>query len=180
MLQSKIRDLLNQKEQIIIAIDGRCGAGKTTLAQKLSTEFECNVIHMDDFFLQPYQRTEERLNEPGGNIDYERFLSEVLTPLKDGTPFCYRPYVCSKGGFGEPIMVSPKRLTVIEGSYSCHPKFCETYDLCVFMDITPEEQIERIIKRNGKEAAKNFKEKWIPMEERYFKEFNIKELCEVK
>ena len=32
---------------------------------------------MDDYFLQPYQRTEERLAEPGGNVDYERFKEEI-------------------------------------------------------------------------------------------------------
>ena len=32
---------------------------------------------MDDFYLQEYQRTQERYNEPGGNVDRERFKKEV-------------------------------------------------------------------------------------------------------
>ena len=36
----------------IIAIDGRCAAGKTTLAARLAKELGGDVIHMDDFFLQ--------------------------------------------------------------------------------------------------------------------------------
>ena len=36
---------------------------------------------MDDFFLRPEQRTEERLKEVGGNVDRERFLEEVARPL---------------------------------------------------------------------------------------------------
>ena len=37
----------------IIAIDGRCAAGKTTLAARLAKELGGDVIHMDDFFLPP-------------------------------------------------------------------------------------------------------------------------------
>lgn len=34
----------------IIAIDGRCAAGKTTLAARLAKELGGDVIHMDVFF----------------------------------------------------------------------------------------------------------------------------------
>ena len=57
----------------IVAIDGRCASGKSTLAAYLKSALACSVIHMDHFFLQPHQRTEKRLREPGGNVDYERF-----------------------------------------------------------------------------------------------------------
>ena len=46
---------------------------------------------MDDFYLQPHQRTTKRLREPGGNVDYERFETEVLQPLLTGEAFSYRP-----------------------------------------------------------------------------------------
>ena len=63
---------------VLVALDGRCGAGKTTLARRLQTELGCRVFHMDDFFLRPEQRTAERLARPGENVDHERFLAEVL------------------------------------------------------------------------------------------------------
>lgn len=47
---------------------------------------------MDDFYLQPHQRTTKRLREPGGNVDYERFETEVLQPMLTGEAFSYRPY----------------------------------------------------------------------------------------
>ena len=37
---------------------------------------------MDDFFLPPALRTPERRSEPGGNVHYERFLTEVLPNLR--------------------------------------------------------------------------------------------------
>ena len=68
------------KASMLIAIDGRCAAGKTTLAALLKKEINCNIIHMDDFFLRREQRTLERMQEPGGNVDYERVLREVMVP----------------------------------------------------------------------------------------------------
>ena len=34
---------------VILAIDGRCGSGKTTLAGMIAQRYRAEVIHMDDF-----------------------------------------------------------------------------------------------------------------------------------
>ena len=80
-IERRIEALLqSDKDRILIGIDGRTGSGKSSLAKKLAEEFFCNLFHMDDFFLQGFQRTEERRKEIGGNVDYERFQREVLLP----------------------------------------------------------------------------------------------------
>ncbi len=168
-----------KKERYIIAVDGRCGAGKTTFAQRLCKHFDCSVIHMDDFFLRPEQRTSERLNEPGGNIDYERFAAEIIVPLQNGGSFRYRPFRCQTLSFDEEKTVENKKIILVEGAYSCHPAFSDIYDLKIFLDIDATEQLKRIEKRNGKQMLNQFKNKWIPLEERYFKAFNIKEKCDI-
>jgi uridine kinase len=53
VLRKKIDELLMQKDIVIVAIDGKCTSGKTTLAAKLAEIYDCNVFHMDDFFLRP-------------------------------------------------------------------------------------------------------------------------------
>lgn len=49
-----IRQLQKEKEgldePLIVAIDGRCGSGKTTLGEYLEQVFDCNLFRMDDFF----------------------------------------------------------------------------------------------------------------------------------
>ena len=58
--KAAIEALLAQNGTAIVAIDGKCTSGKTTLAAGLAEIFDCNVLHMDDFFLRPEQRTPER------------------------------------------------------------------------------------------------------------------------
>ncbi|MBQ8758231.1 MAG: hypothetical protein IJZ20_00890, partial [Clostridia bacterium] len=61
-----------------LAVEGGSASGKSTLGALLESVYDCTVFHMDDFFLRPEQRTPERFAEIGGNVDRERFLSEVL------------------------------------------------------------------------------------------------------
>lgn len=167
-----------QQEWILLAIDGSCTAGKTTLTKKLQACYDCNVFHMDDFFLRPEQRTPQRLAEAGGNVDYERFREEVLLPLRKGEAFSYRPYDCGTGNLKEPVAVMPKRINIIEGTYSHHPYFGNAYDLKVVLQVSPEKRTERILKRPGF-LHKRFFAEWIPMEQRYFEAFSIESSCDI-
>lgn len=169
----------SDSENILVAIDGRCAAGKTTLASVLQEKMDTNLIHMDDFFLRPEQRTKERLLKPGGNVDYERFEKEVLKPLRENIIFSYAPFDCHTMQLTEKISVFPKKITIVEGSYSCHPALEEYYDIKIFLCVDEEEQKRRILHRNGNEKLPVFLEKWIPMEEKYFDKFAIKERCDM-
>lgn len=165
--------------RLIIAIDGGSGSGKTTLAGEIAKKYNCTVFHMDDFFLRAEQRTPERFAEIGGNVDRERFEGEVLSPLVNGETVVYRPFDCSKMALGEEIRTEPTPLTVIEGAYSMHPALSGYYDLSVFLDISPELQRERILKRNREEKAALFFERWIPLENKYFTKTRIKSRCDM-
>jgi uridine kinase len=129
-----------ENKEVVLCIEGGSASGKSTLGDMLSSIYDSTLLHMDDFFLQPHQRSQERLNEIGGNIDYERFLNEVLIPLKEGEEINYRRFDCSKMMICEGISIKPKRLTIIKGAYSMHPLFEEYYDLKVFLDISSKLQ----------------------------------------
>ena len=163
---------------LLAALDGRCASGKTTLAEHLRRLCGCAVVHLDDFFLRPEQRTRARLETPGENVDHERFLSEVLLPLYRGEAAEYRPYDCASRRLGDPVRVEPAALVVVEGSYSCHPSLWPYYDWRVFLTLRPEEQLRRIEQRNGAQAAQVFRTRWIPLEERYFSAFQIAARCD--
>lgn len=163
----QIEVLREQKGIVTVAIDGKCTSGKTTLASMLAQRYDCNVFHMDDFFLRPEQRTPERLSEIGGNIDYERFQKEVLMPLQSGSSFSYRPYVCKTQMLSKSVCVFPKALNIIEGSYALHPYFGNPYDLRILLTVSEEIQRQRILERSAF-LHRRFFDEWIPMENRYF------------
>lgn len=150
----RIHALAAAQPRVLVAIDGRCAAGKTTLAASLQAQLACNVFHMDDFFLRPEQRTPERLRQPGGNVDFERFLTVVLRPLRDGAPVTYRPYDCRTQRLCAPVHAEARPVNLIEGSYSCHPALWDLYDLHVFLSVGPEEQHRRIAARNGEKCCR--------------------------
>ena len=167
----------SDKDVLVIGIDGKCASGKTTLGYYLNKLYDSNLFHMDDFFLQNHQRTEERLSEVGGNVDYERFKEEVLDNILEKKDVIYRPFSCMERRIKDEYIINQKRINIIEGSYSLHPYFNDCYDLKVFTDINDEKQLENIEKRNGAEKLVKFREEWIPKENAYFEKFNIKNSC---
>lgn len=163
----------------IVAVDGRCASGKSTLAELLAMVTGAGVVHMDDFFLPSELRTEARLKEPGGNVHYERFRTEVLPALNCSEDFSYRRFDCSRMELGEERKVTGKGILVVEGAYSCHPKLGNYMTLRVFSDVESKEQLRRIGVRDGEEALEAFKQRWIPMEENYFTAFGIREQADI-
>ena len=163
----------------VIAIDGRAASGKSTLAGKLAHIIEADVVRMDDFFLPLELRTSERLAEPGGNVHYERFCEEVLPNIGKSEAFSYGVFDCSKMEICGNKTVEGGEWRIVEGSYSHHPKFGDYADLKVFCTVASDEQMKRIVARDGERWAKRFQNEWIPMEERYFSSLGISEAADV-
>lgn len=168
-----------EKRPVLLAIDGKSGSGKSTLARRLAESYQAQLFHMDDFFLQPSQRTPKRLAEVGGNVDYERFRGEVLEPLAEGREFSYGIFSCREQRITEQRQARRAQLSIVEGSYSEHPYFGSPYDLTICLDISMEEQRERIRRRSGEEMLKRFTEEWIPKENAYLHKFRIMERCDI-
>ena len=164
---------LSKQEVNIIAIDGRAASGKSSAAELLAAVLDAGLIHMDDFFLPPALRTEERLALAGGNVHHERFAEEVLPKLRNRSAFSYRRFDCSRMDMGELREVKSSSVRIVEGSYSHHPALGRYADLHIFSDVESEEQQRRILARNGEQMLEMFRSRWIPMEERYFAEYSI-------
>ena len=176
---SQLKELLTHPPEtpFLAAIDGRCGSGKTTLASVLAEETGCAVLHLDHFFLRPEQRTPQRLAAPGGNVDAERFVEEVLRPLAAGKDVTYRPFDCAVGALGEEIRVSRRAVYLVEGSYSLHPLLTLFYHCRIFLSVGEEEQLRRLRLR-APEKLEAFRSRWIPLEEKYFAAFHLPEGCD--
>lgn len=164
--------LMEKESFVIVAVDGRCGSGKTYFAELVGKLFPCNICHMDDFYLPFEKRQEDWMEIPGANMDLERFYTEVLKPVRSGRQVIYRPYNCKKGTMEKGISLPVRKLTVIEGSYSHYPLLAAEYDLTVFLSCSKEEQRKRLQLREGSRFSA-FEKQWIPLEEKYFQRYEI-------
>ena len=149
---------MQPQKPYILAIDGRCASGKTTLANELLQSLSCNVVHMDDFYLPFALRTPERMAQPGSDA-------------------VYRPYSCHEDRFLPSVRLSAAANIIIEGSYSCHPCLADMLGIKVFMDIAPDKQLSRIALRDPGHVEA-FRTMWIPREEFYFTQCAVREACD--
>ena len=162
------------KSPVIIAIDGPSASGKTSFANSIERDFDCNVFRMDDFFLTPERKTPERLATPGGNVDWEGFKENVLENIMKGKPFTYQKYNCQTGKYTTSETIQPKRLNIVEGVYSMHPELSGYYEYKIFLDVSREKQLARILARSNERMLQRFKREWIPLEDLYFETFSTR------
>lgn len=178
-LFQEIDRFLWTRTKLTIGIDGNAASGKTTLAGLLAEKYQASVFHMDDFFLPQELKTEERLAVPGENIHWERFLEEVLTPLKMGEDIRYRKYDCKTTSYSPTITVKPQAVTIVEGVYSLHPRLSPNYDLTIFLSLNERIQKERLLRRENPQSFERYLTEWIPLENAYFAHLKPASTCHI-
>ncbi|MDE7298024.1 MAG: uridine kinase [Lachnospiraceae bacterium] len=197
--------LLGQRPYIVIAVDGRCGSGKTQLAKLLAQRFKGRIVHTDDFYLPFETRRPGWEKIAGANMDFERLHREVVLPAAQGKAIRYLPYRChgaqatqkycdgkagaqaaQRSSYGmqdsaqaEAIVLPEAPLTIVEGSYSMHPLLAGCYDLKIFLTCPAKVQRARLQEREGEKFAA-FEARWIPLEEQYFRECHVRENCDLQ
>lgn len=93
----EIASLMESSPRVIM-IDGRSGAGKTTLAEQLAGELDAQVLHMDDL----YRGWNGLLDAP----------ERLETALAAGQ---YRTYDWAAGRVNDTVKLAPQRPLIIEG-----------------------------------------------------------------
>ena len=161
----------------IISLEGRCASGKSTITSKLKHKY--TIIPIDDFFLPINLKTKERLNEIGGNINYE-LVKKMLVELKQALKrnlgvFSYSAFDCSKQEYYTKEIILKDKV-ILEGVYSASIYFRELIDKIAYLFVDKETQLKRINNRSLKEKFIN---EWIPLEEKYFKHILIEEIADI-
>ena len=169
---------LQPTKPLVLALDGRCGSGKTTLANTLARQFPASItLHTDHFYLPPAQRIRGWEKTPCANMDLARLRDEALRPAYEGQPVQYRAYSCCEGAYLPTVQLAAQPLVILEGSYSHHPLLTGYETLRVFVTCSKPEQTRRLQAREGERYA-NFAARWVPLEEGYFAQFHIAETAD--
>ncbi len=134
----KIRELLEHKQPVLLAIDGYGGSGKTTLARAIQSEFPgSTIITLDDF-----------ATDTMSGADRKRFLSQVLTPLSGGNAANYQKFNWRQKTLADWIIVEPNGLIIFEGVSVLGEDFNSFYDLRVWIDCPFELASQRMKERD--------------------------------
>lgn len=151
-LQSFV-DTLDSTKLHIVALEGRCASGKSTISEKLEN---VTVIHADDFF----SKTDL--------LDFD-LLREALLNLKLGEKITYKCYSCQTDSYYFKTIDCVKNVVIVEGVYSYHHKIRNLYDYLAYVEVSKETQLKRI---NNRKMVDRFINEWIPREEIYYDDNN--------
>ena len=130
----------------LIAIDGRAGAGKTTLAQQLYQEHSHNksvsVIHMDDLYNGWHNALNDDLTSKLESI-IAAFLSkrELLIPIFNWTSM----------SFDSSQLLVPSDVLILEGVGAGQKTVRDAGAILHWLDIDSEEGLARVLARDGLE-----------------------------
>lgn len=172
-LFKQIEDHLKNKKRLIMAIDGPCTSGKTTLATRIAKRYPANIYHLDDFYLTQVAKETVNRDQAGWNSDHQRFIDDVLKPLQTGKPVSYRAFNCQEQRLLKQVVIKSQPVEIIEGVYAHHPKYRRYYNLTVFLSIEEQAQQARLLVRNGAKGRARFNAMWIPLENEYFDYYDI-------
>lgn len=146
----RIAELRVENPRRIIAIDGRGGAGKSSLARKIAAGFQ-GATHVEfDWFHLP--KDQVRDNE---RFDIQRLMDELIKPFREGR----QELVCGRYNWGylagrpDGLSAEPSRLRgvetlLLEGCGTLSSQLNSLYDLRVWVDTPAEEALERGMRRD--------------------------------
>ena len=166
---------------ILVALDGRSGSGKSTIAERLRRLTDLAIVPLDDFYQTvipesewPHKTVEERLD---GVFDWSRVRSEALEPLRAEVPgrwraFDYQSGLGKAGTYNlkeEVTHAAPAPTVLIEGAYSASPPLRDLIDLAVLVEVQNTLRHSRLAARGDKaEFLARWHEIWDDVETFYF------------
>lgn len=179
-LVPRLELLCEQKDSPVLLIDGRAGAGKSSLAEALrnalfkSRTQAPSIIHMDDLY-------------PGWgglNAGSVFLVNSILEPLVRSGSAQWQNWDWGKGHRGGPDVGNGWRsfhggnLLVVEGCGSVSKRSRELADLAVWVESDREIRYQRFIARDDGKFVGQWPE-WSAQEDLFYSSEDSKALCDI-
>ncbi|MET4002315.1 para-aminobenzoate synthetase [Arthrobacter sp. UYCu511] len=157
---------------VIIAVDGRSGAGKTTLAVELATLLRrhrsISLFHLEDIY-------------PGwdglaGGV--ERYIETVLEPLHSGKPATWTAWDWEAKHDGASRTTELAPVVLVEGVGSSHGRARDFLDAVIWVDTPSPTRKKRALERDGETYAP-FWDLWAEQEDRLLDDSHRPQLADV-
>jgi len=165
----------------VVAIDGRSGSGKSTVAEALAQVTGAVIVPCDDFFaasvsdLEWDRRTPEQ--RASDAIDWRRLKSEAIEPLRVGRLARWYPFDFLAGPRGDgtyplhrtPTELAPKPVVLLDGAYSARPELADVLDISVLVEAAPTTREARLAAREAPDFLRQWYARWDLAEDYYFR-----------
>ncbi|WP_424889048.1 uridine kinase family protein [Streptomyces sp. XH2] len=152
----------------LVALDGRAGAGKTTLATILAEHLggpqRATVIHGDDYLLPrslPERLAMDTVAGYAGYFDWPRLRDHVLMPLSGRPPADRASRPATVG------TVPRGKIVIVEGVQTARPELAAYYDLRFFVDTSADLCLRRLHDRGRTPEWEAWITRWRAVEEYY-------------
>ena len=169
-LYNKLEHLINKNSlPLVVAIDGRSGAGKTTIAQELAERLDATIISGDDFFSGGVKvRTDSPEILAENCIDW-RTVRTVIKNLVDSGQARYQVFDWEKfdGSCKEKkTVLSNNKALILEGVYSARPELRDIIDVTILVRLSETERMNRLVARE--KVISRWEKQWHRAEDWYF------------
>ncbi|WP_083998389.1 uridine kinase family protein [Caryophanon tenue] len=159
-----------QQHALIIGIDGGSGAGKTTLAEQIEQALPNVTVISTNDFIMPLSQQQDRSQQIGQEMDWQRLKKQVLIPLahhKQAKYWCY--------DVTEPMqqrwnVVEPYGIVIVGGIYSTRLELAPYYDIKIWVSTPAHIRLARNIEKDGEHLRTFWEQEQLPAEQRYIEE----------
>ncbi|MFL5505433.1 MAG: uridine kinase [Gemmatimonadales bacterium] len=165
---------------VLVAIDGRSGVGKSTLATGIADVLQASVVPVDDFFAAHIADAGWDARTPARRaadcLDWRRLRREALEPLKSGRPAAWHGLDFTggpraDGSYGLQSGLTTRAATsmvLADGAYSARPELADMIDLTVLVEAPGDVRVERLAAREEPAFLAAWLARWDAAEDHYF------------
>ncbi len=176
-----IRACSVSSHRLVVAIDGRSGSGKSTVAEAVAQAIGAVIVPCDDFFAASVSNAEWDGRTPeqraADAIDWRRLKREAIEPLRTGRPARWYAFDFLAGPRDDgtyplqraPIELAPKPVVLLDGAYSARPELADVLDLSVLVEAALTTRQARLEAREASEFLRQWHARWDLAEEYYFR-----------
>jgi uridine kinase len=163
--QSLLNELepLPQHRPLIIGIDGRPCAGKSTLTIKLAEALNAQIIYLDEFFIpQKLWPKDAKPAFPFFYFRYNEFLEGVKN-LAQGKTFRYFSHDWDNNDLSaEPTIITPDKVIIVEGVSALNPALVDLYFKKIWVASNLKNERSAVIIRDGEKNIDLWQRYYIP------------------